>query len=334
MKIDINAHCLTLRFADAFSQRVGMTNPARVSTKEGFDRNMCDIDRRIAIIDKFPELVQVLTPTIHTLEAYAKPEDAAYLAKIYNDDLAELVSKYPDKFVAAVACLPWNNLDAALKEIERAIKELGFKGILINTSLKGKPLDSPELMPVYELMSSYDLPIWIHPTRLASVPDYPVEDEAKYWVFLAFGWPYETTVAMSRLVCSEILDKYPNLKFITHHAGGLIPFFAGRIIMLQCPLADRIKKGGPDAKLESLMKHFRMFYNDTALYGNTPGLMCSHEFFGTEHLLFGTDMPYGPAYGEYFIEKTIEAVDKMSLPDSDKRKIYEDNARKLLHLDL
>ena len=77
-----------------------------------------------------------------------------------------------------------------------------------------------------------------------------------------------------------------------------------------------------------------MFYNDTAIYGNTPALMCAHAFFGTEHLIFGTDVPYGPAVGEGFIRATIDAINAMSIPEADKQKIFAGNAMKMLDLKL
>jgi len=284
-----------------------------------------DMDMRIEIMNKFEGLVQVLTPTGPCLERDASPDDAAYLAKIYNDEMAELVLKYPDKFVAAVACLPLNNIDATLREIDRAINELGFKGINMNTPINGQPLDLPDFTPIYERMSDYNLPIWIHPTRHYSVPDYVGEDESKYALFHIFGWPYETSIGMARLVCSGILEKYPNLKFITHHAGAMIPFCAGRIHTLG---------GEPHFKVKHPIEYFRMFYNDTALNGNTPGLMCDHAFFGTEHLFFGTDMPYGPGLGERYTRLNIDAIEGMSISDCDKRKIFEENAKVLLRLDV
>lgn len=334
MKIDIYAHYIPPKFVEAFCKKAGRTDVTAVSSSEQFDMNTSNIDRRIEIMEKFPGLVQVLTPTIHTLELYTNPADAAYLAKIHNDEMAELVLKYPDKFIAAAACIPMNNIDEAIKETERTITEMGFRGILINASANGKPLDSPDFTPLYECLVRYDLPIWIHPTRLSSTPDYPSEDEAKYLTFLVFGWPYETTIAMTRLVCSGILEQYPNLKFITHHAGGMIPFFIGRIGRLGCAPSQSRSGGEPLTKIEYLMKHFRKFYADTALYGNTPGLMCANAFFGAEHLLFGTDMPYGPELGERYTRLTIEAVDKMSIPESDKKRVYEENAKAILRLDV
>ena len=337
MKIDVFSHVLPRKFIDAFSKRVGekyVPNLLSARPTTQFDWDRWDIDRMAETIDKFPGLVQVLTPTGHTLERFARPDDAAYLAKVYNDEMAELVLKYPDKFVAAVACLPLNNIDAALTEIDRAINELGFKGILMNTPINGQPLDLPSFTPIYERMSDYDLPIWIHPTRLSSVADYVNEDESKYGLFHVFGWPYETSIAMARLVCSGILEKYPNLKFITHHAGAMIPFFAGRLSRVECSFNQMRTGKEPPLKVKPTIEYFKTFYNDTAIYGNAPALMCAHAFFGAEHLLFGTDAPYGPGLGEQYIKQTIDAIEGMSISDSDKRKVFEENAKVLLRLDV
>ena len=332
MKIDIYAHLMTQKTVDAFNKRVGnleiMGMRPDLHTDGGLNIGEFDVHKRIEIINEYPDLVQVLIPTGQPIESYASPDDTAYIAQLYNDELAEVVNKYPDKFVAAVACLPMNNIPAALKEVDRAINELGFKGIFMQTPVDGRPMDLPEFMPIYERMSAYDLPIWIHPTRHFSYADYANEDASKYGLFHAFGWPFETTIAMGRLVCSGILVKYPNLKFITHHAGAMIPFFAGRIPMLNCSFDQgRVSE-------EELIKQFRMFYNDTALNGNAIGIACAQAFFGTEHMLFGTDMPYGPALGEYFLRSTIDAIEEIGFSDADKKKIYEENAKALLRLDI
>jgi predicted TIM-barrel fold metal-dependent hydrolase len=338
MKIDIFSHIAPRKFIDALAKRIGEKNvpeflvprPASKSTVDG----RSNIDMRLALLDKFPGLTQVLTPTGHTVEKYASPDDAAYLAKVYNDELAELVHKHPDKFVAAVASLPLNNIDATLKEIDRAINELGLRGINLNTPINGKSLDSAEFLPIYERMSNYNLPIWVHPTRHYSFPDYVNESESKYNIFQVWGWPHETTVAMTRLVCSGIMAKYPNLKIITHHAGATIPFLSGRIQLIKCPFEQSETDMEKSSQEKRTIDYFRMFYNDTAIYGNTPALMCAHAFFGTEHLLFGTDMPYGPGIGEEFTRVTIDAIEGMSISAVDKQKIFEGNAKALLRLDI
>ena len=155
---------------------------------------------RLELIDKYADYVQVLSPTHPPLEEVFSPDEAAELARICNDEIAELMGKYPKKYVAAIANLPLNNMDAALKETERAIKTLGFKGVQIYPSVKGKPISSEEFMPLFEMMAAFDLPLWLHPMRRVSTPDFPTEDQSFNQIFSIFGWPYDTTAAMTRLI--------------------------------------------------------------------------------------------------------------------------------------
>jgi predicted TIM-barrel fold metal-dependent hydrolase len=291
-----------------------------------------DLEERIRIMDNYEGLRQVLTLASPPIEEVVRPEDTTELSKIANDGMAELVEKFPSKFVAAVACLPMRDPESALREAERAIKVLNFKGVQIYTSTNGKPIDRLELMPLYQQMSEYDLPIWIHPVRGRDFADYRSEDHSRYWIFSMFGWPYETTAAMTRLVFSGILEKYPKLKIITHHCGGMIPFFAARMQGGQDYAEERLQAKFKSSLSKPPIEYYRMFYADTALYGGTASLMCGLAFFGPDRLLFGTDMPYDSEGGNKYIRKTIEAIDDMEVPESIKSKIFEDNAKRLLRL--
>jgi len=139
----------------------------KIVPRESYMRNrtiLSDIDARFRLMDKYEGYKQVLVPSGTPVETL-QPKDSVRLAKIANDEMAELVIKYPDRFVAGVATLPMNDMDSALKEADRAIKDLKLKGIVISTSVNGKPLDLPEYMPLYEKMAKYDLPVWLHPCR-------------------------------------------------------------------------------------------------------------------------------------------------------------------------
>src|SRR5258708_2099683 len=123
------------------------------------------------------------------------------LARLANDGMAEIVARHPGHFPAFVASLPMNNVPEALHEMDRAIGELGAKGIQIFTNVNGRPLDEPEFYPIFERMANkYDLPIWVHPTRTAKFADYVSESKSKYEIYWLFGWPYETSAFMARLV--------------------------------------------------------------------------------------------------------------------------------------
>jgi predicted TIM-barrel fold metal-dependent hydrolase len=249
-----------------------------------------------------------------------------------NDEIAEVVAKYPKKFIAAVANVPLNNMDIAMKETERAIKELGFKGIQIHTRVLGKPLSSDEFMPLYKLMADFDLPILIHPMRSSNQPDYPTETVSYHQIFSIFGWPYDTTAAMTRLVFAGIFEKFPSLKFITHHCGGMVPFFADRLLIHYDNGLERLGAKHFPGLTKHPVDYFRMFYADTALNGNPSALRCGFKFFGEDHVLFGTDMPYDVENGGVSIRETIKAIEAMEVSDSVRKKIYEGNARRLFHL--
>jgi aminocarboxymuconate-semialdehyde decarboxylase len=330
MKIDIYTHVMPSKYKNAFYEYSNKF----VTEKNFMERRttLTDLNGRNRILDPYEDMVQVLSTTLPPLEDIVHPNEAVELARIANDEMAEWVAKYPKRFISAIANLPLNHMDAAMKEADRAISKLGFKGIQIFTSIQGNPLSSEEFFPLYKMMVDFDLPIWIHPLRRSSTPDYPTESGSFHQIFSIFGWPYETTMAMTRLVFAGIFEKFPTIKFITHHCGGMIPYFADRIVVHYNNGLERLGQKFFPGLTKHPIEYFRMFYNDTALNGGTSGLMCGYDFFGEDHLLFGSDMPYDVGNGAIAIRQTIEAIENMNIPESSKRKIYEGNARKLLHL--
>lgn len=328
MKIDIYPHIMPIKYKEALCRRVA--SPQFKELIEAIP-TLFDLDARFKILDRYG-CVQILTLGAPPVEAVAGPKEAAELAHIANDEMAGLVAKYPDRFVAAVAALPMNDMDAALQEADRAIMDLKFKGVQISSSINGKPLDLPEFFPLYEKMVGYDLPIWLHPGRGVKTPDYPGERVSKYQIWSVFGWPYETTAAMTRLIFSGILEKYPSLKIITHHCGAMAPYFAERISCAYDLTEERLKEPVKQGLTKAPIEYYRMFYNDTAVSGSRSALMCAYDFFGPEHILFGTDMPFDNELGSRVVRQTIASIEQMDIPDSDKKKIFEDNTRKLLGL--
>ena len=290
-----------------------------------------DLDIRFRVLDQYNDMVQVLTLGAPPIEAVGEPKQAIELARIANDEMAELVVKYPDRFVSAIASLPMNDMDAALKETDRAINDLKFRGVQIYTPTNGKPIDLPEFFPLYEKMANYDLPIWIHPVRERTHSDYVDESTSKYSIWGILGWPYETTAAMTRLIFSGVLEKYPHLKFITHHCGGMTPFFEQRISIAYDMNEKRLKSRVKQGLTKDVIDYYRMFYADTAVHSKSA-IRCGYEFFGPEHILFGTDMPYDDELGFRFVRQAVEAIEQMEILEADKKKIFEDNARQLLHL--
>jgi Predicted metal-dependent hydrolase of the TIM-barrel fold len=249
------------------------------------------------------------------------------------------VYKYPDRFVAATACLPLNDIDAAIDELDRCIKQLKFCGIQITSTIQDKPLDSPEFEPLWERMCHYDLPIQIHPRTMAQgvrafeaadAPSGPVDRMSQS----AYNWPFETTLCMGRLVFSGIMEKYPKLKFLTHHMGGVTPYHIKRVTFFTQTAQMRFGVDTlPDVNFTKPFEdYYKMFYADTAVYGYVPTLMSGYDFFGAEHILFGTDIPYDSMGGGRLIPETIRSVQEMPISDAEKKMIFEDNARRLFRL--
>jgi len=330
LKVDAYAHISPPKYTDVLRKEY----PGFYNQILGACSPLYDMSERFRIMDKYPDVVQVLTVgPVPPLEAFADSEKSVGLAKQANDEMAELVTKYRDRFVAAIALLPMNNIDAAVKEADRAIKDLGFRGIYVHSNINGRPLDSPEFLPLYEKMSQYNLPIYIHPWRGDDIAEYPNEKTSKYMIASVFGWPYETTAAMTRLVFSGILEKYPNLKVVTHHCGGMVPYYEQRILQhygqRERTGTASFLKGLPKSAIE----YYKMFYADTAIHGNTPALMLAYHFFGADHIVLGADMPLGDYYfGFRSYRQTINAIEAMDITDAEKRKIFADNALHLLRL--
>jgi aminocarboxymuconate-semialdehyde decarboxylase len=201
------------------------------------------------------------------------------------------------------------------------------------TDINGKPVDSPEFFPLYEKMQDYDLPILLHPRRTNTTPDYPGESTSKFLIYTNFGWPFETSKAMARLAFGGVMERFPRLKIVTHHAGGMVPFFHKRV-ELSWDFNERLMGYQRDGQTLSRrpIDYYRSFYCDTAIQGNTAALMCAYEFFGADRMMFATDCPYDDELGERVYRETIPAVQAMAIDEADRAKIFEGNARRVFKL--
>ncbi|MDP4160023.1 MAG: amidohydrolase family protein [Bacillota bacterium] len=332
MKIDVYNHFLPKKYFDRMIELVpkhGMVK--RVSEIPC----MVDLDLHFRHMDLFgDDYRQILTIAAPPIELFGA--NANDMARLGNDCMADLIAKYPDRFPGFIAGVAMNDPEGCVAEAKRAINDLGAVGIQIYTNVLGKPLDAPEFEPLFDLMAELDLPIFLHPDRTASFSDYQSETKGKYEIWWTFGWPYETSAACARLVFSGLFDKHPNIKIVTHHLGGMIPYFAGRI----GPGWDQLGARTCDEDLTLVLKrlkkrpvdYFHMFYGDTALSGAKGATECGLDFFGVEKVLFASDAPFDPEKGTAFIRWTIEVIDSLNISEADRYAIYEGNARKLLKL--
>jgi uncharacterized protein len=327
-KIDAFAHILPPAYAarlealtsgDAVSERILGYRPW---IRE--DPALIDLDARWRTIDPFGDYRQILTLAVPPLDELGDPAAAAELARAANDELADLVARHPDRFAGFVSALPMSDPQAAAAELDRAMSQLGAAGAQLHTNVGGAPLDEPRFEVIFEVVTSRGGALWLHPTRSPVWPDYPAEPTSKYGIWWSLGWPYETSVAMARLVYSGCFDRFPRLTVITHHAGAMVPHFAGRLASpIEDPDRDAIVGGLKDEPIE----YFRRFYADTAMFGASHAVRCAVEFFGADHVLFGTDMPLG---GPNVVADTIADIASLDLPEADEAAIFAGNARRLL----
>ena len=289
-----------------------------------------NLEARFRAMDAFGDYRHVISLPNPPLEAITTPAQGIELARLSNDAMAEMVSRHPDRLPAFVAALPFHDMDSTLTELKRAIETLGARGIQIFTNVNGRPLDDPQFEPIFAAMEKYDLPIWLHPARTAAAKDYASEQVSRFEMWWCFGWPYETSVAMSRLVLCGIFDRHPKLKIITHHMGGMIPYFDTRIEGGMALLGTRTQSedysGILPALKRPLIEYFHMFYADTALFGESRGLACGLDFFGVSNVVFATDAPFGP------VASTRDGVSHLGLEKSQLEAVHHRNAEKLLNM--
>ena len=296
---------------------------------------LSDLDLRLRIVEMFDDYSQVLSHGLPPLERLWGPDKSPEMAKIANDGLAEIVAKHPKHFVGWSALLPMNAPAAAAKEAAQSLAS-GANAIQLATNANGVPLDAPQFLPVFEVIANSGKPILLHPARTRDMPDYPSETYSKYEICSVLGWPYETGVTLARLVFSGIMDRYPGLKVIAHHLGGVIPYLEGRVGHSFDQLGVRTSDEDYSRVLKSLKKrpydYFKDFYGDTAVEGARAATICGLDFFGADHVLFASDCPFDKEKGVGYIRATVKVLDSIALANPEREKICWRNAVKLFGL--
>ncbi len=296
-----------------------------------------DLDIRNKVVDKFEkyDYSQILCLGMPAIDRLVGPEQAVEMAKIGNDGLAEICANDPARYPGWAASLPMAAPEAAVREVERAVK-IGANAIQLHTNVDGAPLDEPQFWPIFEAIEKSGKPILLHPIRTNEMADYRNETKSKYEINSVIGWPFETGACLARLVFSGIIDKHPGLRIITHHLGGIIPYFEGRVGHSWDQLGARTSDEDYGAILKRLKKrpfdYFKDFYGDTALAGAKGPTVCGIGFFGVDHVLFASDCPFDPEKGTMYPRLSIEVMETIDLPKADKEKIQYKNAQKMFGL--
>jgi predicted TIM-barrel fold metal-dependent hydrolase len=338
--IDAFCHILPPRYDEARWVRAGSTDftassPAhlqflRTGTKAPNYEGLTSLDARFRMMDEFPGYRQIISLASPPPEMIA-PKASVELSKIANDELAALVAKHPDRFAGAAGAVPMNDPDGACREIERLTGELGLAGVQLYTNVNGKPLDAPEFRPVFTTLAARRVPIILHPARSRKFADYPGEDHSKYLIWQVFGWPYESTAAMARLVFSGMMQDFPDLQILVHHTAAMVPFFYGRMQSLFDMFEQYLAEETEGRLKEPPLTYFRRFYGDVAAF-SAGAVSCARDFLGADHILFGTDAPFDATGGRSSIRESIAALRGSSCTAAEQEQIFTGNVERFFRL--
>jgi predicted TIM-barrel fold metal-dependent hydrolase len=263
--------------------------------------------------------VQVLSLTNPGCQAF-DADFAIPLAKDANDMLYDAVRAYPDRF-AGFAALPTADPEEAAKELERAVKRLGFKGAMINGHTKGSFLDDKKYWVLFECAESLDVPIYLHPIRSPAAVEKTYYDGYPELARAGCAYAIETSVHFLRLVYAGIFDAYPRLKFILGHLGEGLPFGMQRLDEHTYQLAER----------RGLKKRPAQYLKDNLVVttsGNffLPAFLCTMLALGVDNVLFSVDWPFESN------KRAVEFLESLPIGDQDKEKIAHLNAERILRL--
>lgn len=297
---------------------IGAYRPSQISQR-GCDRHEIDLQVLVPVpwLEAFPSVVK---------DQLVAPE----MARLMNDELAAVVAKEPKRF-CAVAVLPTVNSDAMVHELHRTVKELGFRGGYVAVGPTAKPMDHPDFEALYKAVVDLDVSLWLHPSR-PPLPDIIGEAASKYSEWNHIGWPYDTTTAMYRIVFSGVFERHPTIRIITHHHGGMIPYYGAR--MVGSWLAEEEHGNLPQTQIaKPNIEHFKKFYCDTACNEFAPKVLeLALDFFGQDRVLFGTDAPFGAGDGGRFTTEVLRSVEGMQIPRQSRNAILSGNVTRILKL--
>lgn len=316
MKIDIHCHTYPVEYVNEV-EKLSKKGTEEVLFSAEIPIPIWDsAEKRLAKMDELGIDVDVLSTTLPP-QSFGDKADL-HLVQMTNDFNANLCTKYPKRF-KAFANVPLFNPSNAIKELHRAIHDLGFIGIATGTFISRIPLTSPEYVPFLAEVNRMKLPIHIHP----SLP-IGIEVLRQYKLGGLLGFLFETTMTATKMVFDGVFEKFPDIELILSHFGATIPFVFQRV--------DDGYKGFPEIR-ENIPKlpseYFKRFYYDTASSFTRSSFMCTYDFVGPEKVVFGTDDPYAR---NRLIEIKIRQLGELGLSEEAMGKIYSENAKKVLKL--
>jgi predicted TIM-barrel fold metal-dependent hydrolase len=272
---------------------------------------------RLQQMDEAEVQMQILSPAASP--PYAEKEaDAVEAARLINDSYAELAQRYPGRF-AAVVSLPLPHIDAALREMERGLDQLGMLGVSLTCSCFDRSTAEAEFEPLYEEMNRRGTVLNYHPIQNGICS--PMINDYRFTV--SVGASLEDSAIVLHLIARRVPERYPNIKYVVPHLGGIIPMLLQR-------LDNQAPSQHPDLP-EPPSVTARRFYYDTVGHGSQAALLCAWKAFGADHLVAGSDYPVLLAFETY--RQTFHYIRESGLPVAAVDQILNHNAQILLGLD-
>ena len=307
MIIDTHFHAFPQKFLELVPEQ-SKNDPRRV----GF--HAFDHHEYLDVMDQHGIDVGVLSNTGGRIEKGGDRAKALELCKILNDAFAEAHAKHPLRF-KAFARPPMIDLDDSVQELYRCYQELGMHGVMLPTNLVGKYLDEPEFKPFWDAVATAGKPLFLHPANAPCQANWD-----KYSLHQKILWPTDSTLAIARIVYGGVFDRYPSLKLIASHLGGMILLYLDRL---------NWREGNPVCQKEP-EEYFKKIYYDTAGPIRTAFIKLACDTVGAEQILFGADYPHGRGgRDDQFYPMTLKAMAELDISKQDKEKIYYRNAQAL-----
>jgi aminocarboxymuconate-semialdehyde decarboxylase len=274
---------------------------------------------RLKDMDRMGIDIQAVSPAPHQTYYWTDPGEGRELARAVNERLAQIVSQWPERFVA-LGTVPLQDADLAVAELIHCVKTLGLRGVEINPSVNGMDLTDSRLAleKFFAKAQELDIVVFMHPIGFTHG-----ERLMNHYFNNVIGNPLETTVAVSHLIFDGVMERHPKLKVVLPHAGGYLAHYWARM--------DHAWNARPDCRVVIKKKpssYLEKFYFDTITFDRTM-LKNMVDRYGADHVVLGTDYPYdmGMEHPVDFIGGTT------GISASDKSKIMGGNAARLLKID-
>jgi len=316
-RIDAFGHALTEPFYEELTTNFDFKglagSPAWLWDVDSYREDMADYD-----VDKL-----VITLALPPLWRGMDPDAARPLVELANDEIRRLADEHPDHFIP-VGTIPFPD-DPYRDEFDRCVEDLGMAGVQVFSNVDGEPIDRPAFHWWYEFAERHGVPLWLHPQHHEWY-----DWTAERMDHRLFGWPFDTTLALSRLVFAGLTERY-DFDLVTHHGGGMVPFYGDRIDMFyetRLAYPGNYETEFPDFAGDP-SDAFRTFTADTALDGSVAALECTRAFFG-DRVVFGTDYPFGPGRGRAKLAAAIESIEAADLTTEAREAIYGRTLRSML----